>query len=186
MLSDSLSHEWILVQRKALSLMRKKNFPAALDELDSFLRADHPPVLQSEVWAFKGLVREKMEGASAARVHFLAAHSLSQPGTYQRYALEITLGRLSEELKELQEARTWYWRAVKTAADDPGTSGAAAIEGFLNLKDFYLWSQNEKQVCVRVIRQAWTLFSLPGEPDLANLEMTLHKLKEASARPLPR
>jgi hypothetical protein len=183
--TDSILDEWVVIQRRVLRLMSKKDFAAALNELEVFMSKSFSPELRSEVFAFRGRVRERMGEISSAKDDFLFAHSLVPRGTYRRYTIELTLGRLSELMHGVQDASFWYLQAVETAAEDLGTSGASAVEAFLGVKGVCSWTPAEKESCEKVLRQAWELFCLPGEPNFDNLQETLAVLGDASTRPLP-
>lgn len=181
--SDDLWREWHLTQRRCLGLMAKKAYPAAIADIDQFLKSAYPE-LQSEALAFRGIIKEKMGESHSAKADLLAAHRLSSQATYQRYTIELTLGRLSKLTEDLKDASSWFLRAVDTAIEDPSTSGATAVEGLLDIKEVSSWSSAEKSSCERAIRQAWALFSLPGVPDMDHPKETLQVLAEASTRPL--
>lgn len=185
MLDEKLWQEWNLVQMRCLKLMAKKDLTAALREINLFLNNTHPSDLQSETLAFRGLIREKMGDILSAKEDLLSAHSHSPQATYQRYTIELTIGRLSQSTYDLEDARSWYISAVETAIKDPSTSGASAVKSLLDIKEASSWSYAEKASCEKAIRQAWALFSLSGDPNMENLKETLQILAEASARPIP-
>jgi len=185
MISEHLFLEWVEIQKRSLKLMNRKDFSGALQELDSFLQRGQPAELESEIFGFRGIVLEDQGKIEEAKREYLNAHRLSAEATYNRYGIELTLGRLSEAMNDSREAATWYFRAAQTASEDRLTSGAAAVAGFLDVRDRATWEDHEIRLVERVVRQAWELFSLPGEPDLVNLRETLQILAEASTRPLP-
>lgn len=185
MISERLWKEWIEVQKRSLKLMYGKDFAGALQQLDSFLSRGQPAELEGEILGARGEVLERQGKIEDAKREYLNAHTLSAEATYHRYTLELTIGRVCEEMKDLGEAAVWYFRAAQTASEDPLTSGAAAVAGLLELRDRTSWEDHEIRLVERVVRQAWELFSLPGEPDLVNLRETLQILAEASTRPLP-
>jgi tetratricopeptide (TPR) repeat protein len=165
--------------------MLQNEFKASLEVLRHFLERGQPLELQGEILAFMAIVKEKMGDVQAAVLDIKKAHDLSVPGSYRRYGLELTLGRLSHGTGETDEAAHWYLRAIETATLDPFTSGASAVEAFLSLKEASSWSTRERELCYTALRQAWHLFALPGEPALERLQETLRALSEASSRPLP-
>lgn len=185
MIPEHLWIEWVEIQKRSLKLMYRKDFSGAMQELDSFFRRGQPAELESEIFGFRGEIQERQGKIEEAKREYLNAHMLSAEATYHRYTLELTLGRVCEEMKDLQEAADWYFRAAHTASEDPLTFGAAAVAGLLDVRDRSSWENHEIRLVERVIRQAWELFSLPGEPDLENLRETLRTLGEASTRPLP-
>jgi hypothetical protein len=79
----------------------------------------------------------------------------------------------------------WYGKALETVVEDPLTSGSAAIAGLVEQKGLTELSADEKALCEKVLKQAWKLFSLPGQPELENLHAAIGVLDEASTRPLP-
>jgi hypothetical protein len=176
--------EWNAIQRRVLRLALKKEFAHAIDEINCYL-ARAPAELRCDAIAFRGLVKEKKRDLPGARLDFAEAQSLSLPGSYKRYTIELTLGRLSKEMQDDQQAIEWYYRAIETAIADPTTSGDAALEAFLSLRPASSWIAREREACEIAVRQAWKLFFLSGEPDLQKLQATLAILREAAGRPLP-
>lgn len=55
----------------------------------------------------------------------------------------------------------------------------------LALRDFSALTPEQRELCLKAVHQAWDLFELPGEPDLADLRKAAQTLIEASTRPLP-
>jgi hypothetical protein len=184
MLSDELWGRWIEVQRKSLKLMNRRDFEGALHAIDEFIE-DLEPKQRGEPFSFRSIIREKMGDPEGAERDLLDAQSLSAPATYHRYGIELALGRLAEERNDHARAASWYLHAIKTATEDPSTSGAVAVESLLSIKATGLWSPAERALCERAIRQAWKLFSLPGEPQMADIPNVLRRLTEAATRPLP-
>jgi hypothetical protein len=182
---NGIVKEWVALQRKCLQLAEQNEYSRAHEEVDLFLRTHGSSELRSEILAFRGALKESEGKLSAARMDFLAARAVSIPATYQKYALELNIARLSLLLGSPEESESWFLEALETVVQDPLTSGSAAILGLMKLKGVQSLSPRETLLCETAVRQAWILFSLPGEPDLQDLPETVHLLREASARPLP-
>lgn len=183
---QDLWEEWTSVQLKSLQLSENKQYSEAVNLIEQFLAGQISPELRSEAIAFRALMREEDGDLDAAKEDLLAAHSLSLPGSYPKYCIELTLARLYESSGEKERSAEWHVKALETVVDDPMTSGATAILGLLRLKPFGSLNERELILCERVARQAWQLFSLPGEPNIEDLVSTANKLMEAATRPLPR
>lgn len=184
--TDSEWLNWVALQKQILRLvMINKDVPAALRALDNYLAGNIAQDLRRDAFVVKGRVEREAGNSENAKENYLKAHELSDEGTYSRYVIEITLGSIYEGLGMSTEALGWYTEAMRTAVLDPGTSGAVALEGFLDIKGVQSLSDEEADLCIQVVRQAWSLFRLPGEPDLEDLRGTIEELKDASTRPLP-
>jgi hypothetical protein len=185
MLSDQLWEKWIALQKKTFQLTDRKEFSLAIEGLNVFLEQQEPPDLRSEILGLRGDILLKQGDLQGAKQDFLAARDLSEPATYSRYVLELNIASVCTDLRDSDGAIFWYVKALETVADDPLTSGATAIHGLLDSKAENSLNLHEANLCDQAIRQAWRLFSLPGEPDLTNLQVTLGILDEAASHPLP-
>jgi len=121
MIPEQLWLEWVEIQKRSLKLINKEDYSGALQELDSFLGSGQPTELESEIFGFRGIVKEEQGEIEEAKQEYLRAHQLSAKATYNRYTLELTLGRLCKQVKNIEEATSWYLRAAQTASEDPRT-----------------------------------------------------------------
>lgn len=185
-MADSLWEEWIALQRDTFRLIDQRDYPLALEGLNIFLRMPDDPELRSEVIGLRATILEEKGDLQGAREDYLSARALNNPSSYSRYTIELNIAAVSEKLIAGDDAVLWYTKALETVAGDPLTSGAAAIYGLLRCKAEAGLNPSEEKLCAKVVRQAWELFSLPGEPDMVNLQVTLSALADASSRPLPR
>lgn len=175
--------EWDKIQRQAASSMSRRQFAAATQLLTNYLATTESPRTRSEALAFLGSVLEEQSDLEGAIQATLKAHAIASEADYHRYTLELTLGRLFRLLQAPDEALAWYWRALQTAAQDPITSGAAALKSYLQLKGGAELDLEEQLLLRRVISQAWTLFGLLGKPDLTNFVAAADILLMAGNRP---
>lgn len=187
-MSDIVDQEWPTwgeVQKVALKRWAKGDLDSALTVIDEYTRSSISPRTRSEALAFQGMMLEEKGDLEAAKKCYLTAFSLADSLDFHRYTLENALGSICRLLNQKEEALSWHIRAMQTAVLDPTTSGASALEGFLDLKGEEPLAADEVTLCVAVVRQAWSLFSLPGNPDLKDLRGMIEVLTEASGRPLP-
>lgn len=164
----------------------RRDIAAAVRLIDDYLVGDLAVDVRSGAFAFRARLKREMGDWQTAQQDYVAAHLSSEEGSYHRYTVELALGSLCEDRDQKAEALSWYTRAMRTAILDPGTSGAAALEGLLDIKGSQPLSDEETDLCTRIVQQAWALFRLQGEPELDDLRGTIEALKEASTRPLPR
>lgn len=174
---------WIERQKEVVRHMLKSDLESAVRVLDDYLSKEISMSLRSDALAFRGSVKEDQGTLVAAKEDYLASHSLADPADYHRYVVEICLGSLSRQLGELEEAACWYVRALRTATQDPTTSGSLAIQPLLDLKGSL--TVEETILAEEALGLAWELFHLPGSPDFGDLLSTLRVLKEAEGRPVP-
>ena len=176
--------EWDEVQGQVASRMSRRQLLTAAQLLTDYLARAENQRTRSEALAFLGSVLEEQGDLEGAIKAILEAHVIASNIDYHRYTLELTLGRLFRLNKEPTEALSWYWRALQTAAQDPITSGAAALKSYLQLKGETGLDSEEQLLARRIITQAWTLLGLSGQPDLANLTATADILLMAGSRPI--
>jgi hypothetical protein len=143
------------------------------------------PLLVDETFAdvrgtvlnYRAIVLLRFERFDEARADLLAAHGLSQPGTYHRFALELGLIEDAERRGDRIDELAWCRRAVETAANDPRSSGVGVVQRLLGLVASL--SPEDREQCERIIRISWTLFELDGEPDCSDLAVVLPRLLAA-------
>jgi tetratricopeptide (TPR) repeat protein len=176
--------EWIFVQRKVLRLEAAGRLEEAIEHLDSFLGSQPKFDLAGDALALHSSLREKQGEIELAKMDLQSAHSLFPEANYPRYAIELSLGALCVKQDHIEEAIEWYFRALETASKDLGTSGGAALGSLVELRDFASMNSDQQALCLQVARQAWDLFGLPGEPDMADMKTLAITLVEASTRPL--
>lgn len=176
--------EWISVQRKVLRFETVGWLDKAVEELDSFLRTRPKFDLASDALALRSVLREKQGERALAKADLLSAHALLPEANYQKYTIELSIGALCAKQNSTEEAVEWYFRALETASKDFGTSGGSALESLLELRSFASMDGDQQALCLQVVRQAWNLFGLAGEPDVTDLKRAARLLIEAATRPL--
>jgi hypothetical protein len=187
-MSDIVDQEWLAwieVQKDAVRQWSKGDFDSAIRIIDEYAIGPISSHTRSEAFAFQGMILHEKGDSEAAKKCYLTAHSLTDSPDFHRYTLENALGSLCSLLNQDEEALSWHIRAMQTAILDLTTSGASALEGFLDLKGEQPLAAYEVTLCNAVVKQAWSLFNLPGEPDFSDLRGMIEILKEASGRPLP-
>jgi len=168
--------EWVEVQKAAL---REGELSAGIGVVDAYLQAEPPLDLRRQALGFRGSLRQEQGALNSAKDDFLAARKLAEKPDFERYTLEQSAAAVSQELGQIEEAERWYLEAMKTAVDDPTTSGASALRRLLERRGDRGLSEEEGALAERVVHQAWHLLRLEGEPDLDDLEGTARKLIEA-------
>jgi len=184
--TDSEWLAWISLQAHALKLMTTERQREAHSEVSSFLELHLADDTRADALAFRAVISTEQGEIELAKADLLKARSIVTAGSYKKYTIELALGGLSEEAGDSMEAASWYLEALNTVVKDPTTSGGSALVSLLTLKQHASLDPDQQEVCERVARQAWSLFQMPGEPDLTDLGKTARALVQASARPLPR
>jgi len=183
--SEAMWQEWLEVQRRAVRAMARADLAAAIVEVEEYLRREPGADLRGEALGFRASLREDNGEFAEARQDLLAALSLSQTGSYQRYTLELALGNIEEKLGEHGQAASWYLQALATVAEDPTTSGGSALLRLLQLQGTHGLRPHDRTLADRVAQKSWKLLLLEGEPDLEDLTRTAELLVEAQGQPLP-
>lgn len=184
--SDSEWLNWIAVQKKALKLQMGGRQETAIAELTAFLATEQPTDIFCDALHFRAMLAEDEGLIEIAKADRLQARAIAPPASYTKYTIELGLAGLHEKMGDFEEAISWYIEALKTVISDPTTSGGGAVAGLLDLREFSALAPEHRDLCIKVVHQAWDLFELPGEPDLTNLREAAQTLIEASTRPLPR
>lgn len=183
--TDSEWAAWIRIQAHALRFMTTGRTSAAHAAVSSFLGFQPATDLRADALAFRAVISERLGEMEAAKFDLQSAQSLGPPSSYRRYTIELSLGDLCEKTGNPDEAFSWYLNALETAAEDPTTSGGSALASLLAMKQTSSLNPSQRELCLKIVRQAWSLFQLPNEPDLMDLPETAKILVEASSRPLP-
>lgn len=151
--------------------------------LDEFVASEPPLAVKRQAIGFRGSLYDEAGDLHAAKSDFLGALELSQDRDFERYTLEESVAAICQRLRDDVEAERWSLRALKTAAADPKTSGAGALQRLLRIRGDRALIETEQRLAERVVHQAWHLLRVEGEPDLADLEAACKKLMEAQKGP---
>jgi hypothetical protein len=172
--------ELMAMQQEAFRLAhREHDLDGALTLIEQFLSTPRSDDDRAEVLAFRAILFEMHERFAEARVDLLEAHLLSRPSTFRRYGIELGLSELARVRSDREDERRWCWAAVDTVCDDPSTCGASAALTLIELSSgVEHLTPEDRDRCERIARNGWSLFGLPGDPDLSALERTLKQLVE--------
>jgi len=184
MSSDQAWSDWIEVQKRALRSLNESDTAAATAAVESYLERVEFDDLRSDALAFRASIHEQQGDSRKALEDLRAAHELARD-SYQRYSLELSLGRLFEDLDRSQEALQWYFRALETATDHGSTAAGTALLRVLKIRGEKDLSPDERRLAEKSAKESWHLLRMKGEPDLQHLEKTALLLIEAQSRPLP-
>ncbi len=174
--------EWMSTYKTAIDLQIEGSLAEAINVINLYLDTKPPLDLQGEALGCRAMLYEDQGNLENSMRDLIGARSLSSPGGFSRYTLELSLGDLCERLRHTTEARNWYREALSTVADDPLTSGGAAIRRLVKLIGPDKLTLDERQICERVAKQSWQLLGLDGEPDLSHLSHSAQLLLEAEAK----
>lgn len=183
--SDDEWIEWLKVQKAALKEDMAGAVDAAIETVDAFLALVPKLDIRCDALAYRADLKIGKEELDAAASDLREARKLSAPASYRRYTIELTLAGLAERTRQPEEAVSWYLRALETVSGDPETSGGSALADLLSLRDYSSLEADHRELCLKVARQGWKLFQLPGEPDASDLSAVAQVLIDASTRPLP-
>jgi len=171
--------KWIEVQKAAI---REVEVSESIQRVEEYLRSEPPVDLRRQALGFRGSLRQEEGELEGAMADFLAARALTEKPDFERYTLEQSAATISQQLGQTEEAERWNVAALETAAADPTTSGAAALRALLTLRAQAGLEPDEEELARRVVRQAWHLLRVEGEPDLSDLHTASEKLLAAQSR----
>jgi len=119
----------------------------------------------------------------AAKADFIAALESASDRDFVRFELEDTIANVCGELDDSKSTEKWFVAALRTAAADPRVAGGGFLLRFLRFRGARGFSEEERRLVERVVRQSWHLLRVEEQPDLTDLEATCRKLIEAQRGP---
>lgn len=181
---DRLEERWIDIQRRIVALWKGGSLDDALSEASGFLAEALPQAMEAQVLGFRAETLERMGRKQAALTELLAGRDRAAEGSYSRYTFELSLGRLSAEMGQRDEAASWYRAAMLTAlkAEAP-LSGGSALFSLLRLRGPAALGAEERQLAHEVATVSWKRLGLAGAPALGDLPAVAACLLEAESRP---
>lgn len=131
-------------------------------------------------------IREDLGDTKASIYDRLSAWNLCDSASYFRYAQELRLGDLFEKASKPEEAEIWYLKALNTALACEMSGGSSVLSLFLLKGSLGGLTEDQRDLCKKVVDKSWSFLRIPGQPNLDDLEKTARSLVEAESRPLPR
>lgn len=174
---------WFDLQKIATHVWLEGDLPRAIAMLDEFVGTHPPKPVERQAIGFRGSLYEEAGDLEAAKADFLTAVALSEEADFERYTLEESLAAASERLGDDAEAERWCLSALRTAAEDPKTSGAGSLLRLVRLRDEQPLTSEERHMVKKVVYQGWSLLRVEGKPDLEDLTATAKKLLRAQRGP---
>jgi gentisate 1,2-dioxygenase len=174
---------WEEVERRVVQMLGKGDALAALKDLDTFLAKGPPSASACAALSYRAIAKEEIDDLPGALEDQQQAHALTEPGTYSRYTLELSLGSQLAMTGKHEQAFSWLRAALKTVLEGNGVSGGVALRRFLELSGGEAALKPEDRVlCVDVARRSWRVLRQSGEPDPTNLARSAEFLIECGAR----
>lgn len=155
-----------------------------MQEVEAYLEQDIPSDLRGDALAFRASLHEDAGDSEAAVADLAAALPLAD-SAYQRYSIELTLGRLYEEAGDVPEASQWYLTALETAVESGTTSAGTALLRLLKVKAEDVLTDRERVLATQAVRHSWKLLQIKGDPESIDLKQAAELLVEAQSRPGP-
>src|SRR6266568_3751666 len=118
--------QWWTVMRRAAPLMQKRDFAAALTEVQAFLSHEAGPEVRSDALGLRADLKERLGDLESAKADLQTARALIGP-SYMRYVHEICLGAISRKQAQIDEAASWYRIALQTCMLGERISGGSAL-----------------------------------------------------------
>jgi hypothetical protein len=154
---------WDDVLLEAARAIRDRRYQAAIDRLSDFLRETESRQEQSEALALRGTVRAQLGEAEAAELDLERAHSLSGPGGYHRYTIELLLADAARKRSDFGAARVLYASALETALAGSDFSAGTALEGLLQVIGGGKRSDAEDALIGRAVSASWRALRIDAE-----------------------
>ena len=174
---------WVEIQKGATLLWMQGDAAKAIHEINHFLASEVVPDLRRDALTFRGHIYDDQGDPDSARADLLSALEIAEKYLLERYSIEISLAALCVRQGKLKEAERWALSALQTAAADPKTSGAGALQKLITIRGAETFSTEERKLIKKVVHQAWSLLRVEGQPDLAALDATTTKLLRAHRGP---
>jgi hypothetical protein len=159
--------EWADAERRIVSSWTGGDREGALRQIEEVLGRGGPEI-QARALVYGGSILEEGGDAAGATLEFSRAAALHPPGSYGRYAAELSAGGSSELQRDSAAAIRWYRAALVTCsvANEP-FSGGVALRALVKAQGYLL--PEDKSVAEDVIRRSWQALKLPGSPDVTNV-----------------
>jgi len=177
--------EWDKVLRRVVGHMRASDLKSALVQIDAFLKSDVAARVRSDALGFRAEVKQELGDLASAEHDLRQAISLVGP-SYSRYVHELGLAEIYKRRGQPDVAASFYLDALRTCVAGKGISCGTSLAGLLELKPEALLSDEDKGLCLKAERRAWSLLRLPGDPDRLHLDEAASSIKSAEARPRSR
>ncbi len=173
--------EWDQAERRIVGAWTTGAVPQALEQIESVL-AQGDNEQRGRALMYRGSIHEEAANWQAAKNDFIQAVALLSPGSYPRYAAELSVGHACEKAGETQEAVKWYRAALLTCARaEELFSGAAATKALLALAPEL--SSADRELARTVTAKSWHVLNLPNEPNLDDLAGTTEILIQRASNP---
>lgn len=124
---------WNDVHLETAKAIAGRRYRSALDQLSDFLRDAESRDERREALALRATVQMHLGDSESAQRDLELAHSLSRPGEYSRYTVELLLARVARDRLDPESARRLYSQALQTALTGGGFSAGTALEGFMQV-----------------------------------------------------
>src|SRR5215217_434520 len=98
----------------------------------------------------------------------------AREGSFVRFELELSLGRICEDQAKPEEALQWFKKALQTCCQGDEFAGVKALTGYLRLNDGRI-EPGDEALFACVVEKSWRVLELAGGPDA-------HDWAAASAR----
>lgn len=178
-LDDPRTSAFMETVRDAFRCMRSRDYAAGIARLAPLF--DAFPEFRNRAHAYRAILLEQAGRFDEARADTLAAHSLSEPATQDRFTAELALAHDALRRGDADDELAWLRRALATAADaaDPTLGGFSVAFTVLERVGDRL-SPDEQSQIEATIRKGWPVLDLDGEPDLADVRGTLVRMRQRS------
>lgn len=170
--------EWPIIERRIAALWRKASYAQALSELNTFLASEPTKEVARRALAYRGETHARCGEIDAARTDLGRAKRHAPNNSYERYALELRLGRICEDAGYLREARTHYLNAMRTVVRAVDLAGGTALACLLRVSRAPVLSKKEARLAESVIQRSWEVLGLPGKPEVRDLARAVTMLEE--------
>ena len=118
----------------------------AIKSINHFLASEAVPDLRRDAIAFRGHIYEDQGDPDSARTDLLSALKIAEEHGLERYSIEISLAALCVRRGNPTEAERWALSALQTAAADPKTSGAGALQKLITIRGAEAFSKDERRL----------------------------------------
>lgn len=177
-------HRWLVTQRRIVSLLKNRDYSRALLAVNLFLRSRPARNEQGEALGMRSSLWESLGEPRKAHWDMAVACRLSSPASFSRYARQVALGAISQNLGATDEAIQWYRKALRTALAAGDVSCGTALRRYLALRREESLTTLEKRLCHRAVYQSNRVLNLKKGSGQRVLTKAVSQIYREECRPV--
>jgi len=163
-------------QQRITSAWHSGNFQDAFAEIDRVLK-EGTDEMKGTALFYRAMIHESRRDWEQVREDSRSGLKYAAPSTFLRYQLEHAIGAAYNKQAFSEKANQWFTKALQTCAEGDDFSGHKTLAALMKLANEESL-QMDQALMATVAAKSWRVLEVPGEPDLADIRGTVHKLCE--------